>query len=67
MDIQKNLINDNNKNYFVDIKSLEKDIFFIWYEMFQFMIINKTITDNKNINFSIRSHPDGIILKMLSL
>ncbi len=54
---KKNLISHNNKNYLVDIKSLEKDIFFIWYEMFQFMIIHKIITDNKNINFSIRSHP----------
>ena len=54
---KKNLINDGHKKGQIDIRSQEKDLFFLWYEMYQFIIINKIINDNKNLNFSIRAHP----------
>ena len=54
---KKNLINDGYKKNQIDISSQEKDLFFLWYEMYQFIVINKIINDNKNLNFSIRAHP----------
>ncbi len=51
-----NLIKNKN-NYQIDIKKLKRGIYFAWNEMFQFMIINKIINDNKHLNFSIRAHP----------
>ena len=54
---KKNLMNDDHKKNQIDIRSQEKDLFFLWFEMYQFLIINKIINDNKNLNFSIRAHP----------
>ena len=56
-DFQKNRIQEGNNKNQIDIQSQEKDLFFSWYEMYQFIIINKIIKDNKNLNFSIRVHP----------
>ena len=54
---KSNLINNGVKENQIDISNQEKDLFFLWYEMYQFIVINKIINDNKNLNFSIRPHP----------
>tara|TARA_B110000977_G_scaffold90947_1_gene120739 strand:- start:402 stop:1760 length:1359 start_codon:yes stop_codon:yes gene_type:complete len=54
---KSNLIKDGHKKNQIDINNQKHDLFFLWYEMYQFIIINKIINDNKNINFSIRPHP----------
>ena len=56
-DYKPNLITKGDKQNQIDISNQEKDLFFSWYEMYQFMVINKIISDNKNLNFSIRPHP----------
>ena len=54
---KNNLIQDGSKKNQIDLGNQEKDLFFLWYEMYQFIIINKIINDNKDLNFSIRAHP----------
>ena len=52
-----NLISDGPKKNQVDFNKQKSHVSFLWYEMYQFMVINKIISDNKNLNFSIRPHP----------
>ena len=50
-------INDFPKKGKVTFESQKEDLFFLLNEMYQFMVLSKIISDNKNINFSIRVHP----------
>ena len=62
----KNLTNKGNDLHHVNISAQEKDLNFLWFEMYQFLLINKIINDNKHIQFSIRAHPMENIQNVIS-